>query len=380
MSQTKIKVILFFANYGPYHIARLKSFCELAGELNWQVVPLELTRSGISYDWKTQINSTNISVLSVLGNREPDQVSFSQLIKKLYRILQEIQPDIIATAGYFRPAMLATLVWGRYRRVPTILMSDSKEDDAQRSWFVEKIKALLVQAYGAYLVAGHPHKRYLSKLGMPSEAIFFGYDVVGNEDFSPSKTSHLSRPIKRDYFLAINRFIPRKNLLFLLDVYSVYRAKSVNDPWDLVLCGSGQLCLEIHRKIDRLNLTEYVHLPGFLQQEKLLPYFAHASCFVHASLQEQWGLVVNEAMAAGLPVLVSDRCGCFEDLVLEGINGFGFDPENKEQLTDLMLKMSSGAVDLLAMKQISLQHIQKYSPDYFARGLKEAVNYALNFN
>jgi hypothetical protein len=63
--------------------------------------------------------------------------------------------------------------------------------------------------------------------------------------------------------------------------------------------------------------------------------------------------------------------------VLEGINGFGFDPENQQQLTDLMLKVSSGSADLPRMGQASLQHIQNYSPKSFAQGLKQAVDYAL---
>ena len=91
---------------------------------------------------------------------------------------------------------------------------------------------------------------------------------------------------------------------------------------------------------------------------------------------EQWGLVVNEAMAAGLPVLVSERCGCFADLVIKGVNGFGFDPYNSEQLTKLMLKISSDDCDREKMGQASLKHIEKYSPDYFAQGFVKAVEYA----
>jgi 1,2-diacylglycerol 3-alpha-glucosyltransferase len=83
-------------------------------------------------------------------------------------------------------------------------------------------------------------------------------------------------------------------------------------------------------------------------------------------------------MAAGLPVLVSSTCGCYEDLIIEGINGFSFDPKNSEQLTELMLKMSSANIDLNKMAQASLEHIQKYSPDYFAQGLMQAIEYALS--
>jgi glycosyltransferase involved in cell wall biosynthesis len=152
---------------------------------------------------------------------------------------------------------------------------------------------------------------------------------------------------------------------------------SEDKAWDLVLCGDGELRSQLEAQITQAGIADYVHLPGFLQQNELLPYFAHGSCFIHTSIQEQWGLVVNEAMAAGLPVLVSNRCGCYEDLIIEGVNGFGFDPENVQQLTNLMVKMSSEEIDLHKMSDAALAHIQRFSPDYFAQGLTQAVKYAL---
>jgi glycosyltransferase involved in cell wall biosynthesis len=256
-------------------------------------------------------------------------------------------------------------------------MSESKEDDAPRTWWRELIKSWLIKPYKAALVGGQAHKRYLIKLGMSTNSIFLGYDVVGNDFLQPDKIQSLPNPLKKSYFLAINRFVPKKNLLFLISSYAAYRQIAGNNAWDLVLSGDGQQRPQIEQLIAELGLSDVVHLPGFLQQNELLPYFVHASCFIHASIQEQWGLVVNEAMAAGLPVLVSNRCGCFEDLVIEGVNGFGFDPENSQQLTDLMLKVSSEKIDLAQKGNAALEHIQKFSPDYFAQGLMQAVEYAL---
>lgn len=217
----------------------------------------------------------------------------------------------------------------------------------------------------------------MTKLGMASKAIFLGYDVIDNETFHPDKIRLLPKLLNRPYFLSINRFVSKKNLAFLVLSYATYRQAAGIYAWDLVLCGDGLLRLQIEQQITELGLRDVVHLPGFLQQGELLPYFAHASCFIHASIQEQWGLVVNEAMAAGLPVLVSNHCGCFEDLVIEGVNGFGFDPKNSQQLTDLMLKVSSGNIDMEKIGQAALEHIQKFSPDYFAQGLIQAVEYTL---
>ena len=372
-----MKIAVLFANFGPYHLARFGSFQKYCHQLGWQAVGIELARQEIEYPWETEISLFSHSIISVIKEQKLEQTRGTLLVKKLIETLNQINPDIVAISGYARPTMLASLLWSLWHKKQTILFSESKEDDANRSWWQEKFKSKIIQLYQAALVGGKPHQRYLEKLGMRAEAIFAGYDVVGNNIFSPSNLQHLPNLINQPYFLTVNRFVTKKNLLFLLTTYATYCQKLGDRAWDLVLCGDGELRPQIEAKIAQLNLQHKVHLPGFLQQEELLPYFAHASCFIHASTTEQWGLVVNEAMAAGLPVLISNRCGCFEDLVIEGVNGFGFDPRNSPQLTNLMSHISSENVDRQKMGQAALEHIQNFSPEYFAQGLTQAVKYAM---
>jgi 1,2-diacylglycerol 3-alpha-glucosyltransferase len=372
-----MNIAILFTNYGPYHLARIEACHKLFQQLGWDTIGVEVCRLDRIYTWKTDRQNFPVPIISIFGEEEYENIGFINKILKTSATLSQLKPDILAVAGYAELAMLSALIWNLWHRKRIILFSDSKQDDAPRSWWSETLKTLLIMGYKAALVGGLSHKRYLIKLGMPSDAIFLGYDVVDNEKFCHQNIKNLPNILEKPYFLAINRFVSKKNLLFLLSAYADYRQKLGNEAWDLVLCGDGELRPQIEQQITKLNLQDSVHLPGFLQQDEMLPYFAHASCFVHASIQEQWGLVVNEAMAAGLPVLVSNRCGCYEDLIIEGVNGFGFDPENSQQLTELMLKMSSGEIDLKKMGQATLEHIQKFSPDYFAQGLKQAVDYAL---
>lgn len=367
---------ILFSSYGPYHIARVQGLVNNPRSHEQQVVAIELSRCQNEYPWKTKTDALDFSLVSVT-QQALEKTNILQLLQKLNQVLNNVNPSVIAIAGYFQPSMLFTLAWCLWHRKSAILLSETTENDASRSWWRELLKSWIVTKYQAALVGGNPHKRYMIKLGMPESGIFLGYDVVGNDCFHPDKIKHFSNPIKKPFFLAINRFISKKNLPFLISSYAVYSKIAGNNAWDLVLCGDGELSLQIKQQIAELELKNSIHLPGFLQEDEMLPYFAHAGCFVHTSTQEQWGLVVNEAMAAGLPVLVSNRCGCFEDLVLEGINGFGFDPENQQELTQLMIKISSDAVDLKAMSQASLKHIQNFSPNYFAQGLMQAVEYAL---
>lgn len=372
-----MNITILFSNFGPYHFARLKAFQNICHSQKWVCNGIELAQNQIEYPWEIN-NKLKESIICLSKNQPLEKVIFLTLVKNLYQTLFQVRPDVLVISGYSRPAMLCAVLWAVINGKKVILLSESKEDDAVRISWQETIKLWLIKFYQAALVGGKIHKDYLAKLGMSSQAIFYGYDVVDNSAFAPRNIKSLPKILNKPYFLAINRFIPKKNLLNLIESYSDYRQLSGEQAWDLVLCGDGELREEIKRRIRQLNLQDVIHLPGFLQQEQLLPYFAHANCFVHASTTEQWGLVVNEAMAAGLPVLVSNRCGCFADLVVEGVNGFGFNPENLEQLTQLMVNISSENINLQYMSQASLEHIKKYSPDYFAMGLKQAVEYAIS--
>ena len=249
---------------------------------------------------------------------------------------------------------------------------------------------------------------------MPPQRVFQGYDAVDNgyflEQADTLKTDKLKGEVRRkhglpeNYFLASNRFIEKKNLPRLIEAYARYRLlcgdhqtsdnqttdsrqsevsrqKSVaGSPvvaWPLVLLGDGALRPDLCRRIADLGLQDSVRLPGFKQYPELPEYYAHAGAFIHASTTEQWGLVVNEAMASGLPVLVSNRCGCAQDLVHEGVNGFTFDPCNVEQLAGLMLKLSTLNSQLSTMGDASRRIIANWGPDRFASGLKQAVECAL---
>ena len=120
-----------------------------------------------------------------------------------------------------------------------------------------------------------------------------------------------------------------------------------------------------------------VFFPGFRQYDELPRFYAHGGAFVHASTTEQWGLVVNEAMACGLPVIVSNRVGCAQDLVQDGVNGFTFDPYDVAELARLMLRVSEPNFPLAAFGDASRALIADWGPERFAAGLKQAVDCAL---
>jgi len=257
-------------------------------------------------------------------------------------------------------------------------MSDSTVLDKRRISLAERVKGRLLRLYSSALVGGIRHAQYLHELGFPRTSIFTGYDVVDNAHFAQFQSRSEAGLGARHSFLASCRFVPAKNLPRLLQACARYRQAAGSRAWELVLAGDGPEREKLSRLMTALHLNGLVRIPGFVQYDGLPALYARAGAFILPSVSEPWGLVVNEAMAAGLPVLVSNRCGCAPDLVEEGRNGFTFDPYDIEGLARLMLRMSTmSEAERAAMGKASREIISRWMPETFATNLMKAVEVAL---
>jgi len=377
-----MKVVAVTTVSGPYVIARYRCFSEAYAQQ--QLTLLEYGRTSDDYAW--QPSDADVPYARVILSEAPIQrMPARRRIRLILAALERLCPDVLVVCGYGGTGMLTALYWARTRDrpVPVVMLSDSTATDHARTVWKEWIKSQILRQCGSALVAGQRHRQYLQMLGMPEQYMFSGYDVVDN-DYFYRETLMLRQQARpqilpnRPYFLASNRFLPKKNLFRLLEAFARYRKTAGADAWDLVLLGDGDLRKKIEAAVASLTLQDAVALPGFKQYFELPLYYAWASCFVHASTTEQWGLVVNEAMAAGLPVVVSNRCGCAPDLVIDGDNGYTFDPTDVAALADRMLAVASDACDREAMGRRSREIITNWSPETFAKGLMNAVAAALD--
>jgi glycosyltransferase involved in cell wall biosynthesis len=277
--------------------------------------------------------------------------------------------------------MRAAVHWARRNNRATILMSESNWYDRPRNWLKEFMKRYWVSRhYDAAFVGGEHSAAYLERLGLQRSKIWRGYDVTDNETFSREAARARSQKrilllklgLPEQYFLYVGRFSPEKNLQRLLTAYSQYAHGVGNKAWGLVMVGSGPLESGLKTMASSLGLSN-VLWPGF-QQTGLLPsYYALASCLILPSLTEAWGLVINEAMACGLPILASERCGAGVDLIFPGLNGYLFNPYNVQEMSSLMEWMTSGQADAQAMGEISQMIITRYTPENWAKALADCV-------
>jgi len=265
-------------------------------------------------------------------------------------------------------------------------MSETKRDDVvgSRSWVKESLKSWMLRRCGAALVGGRRHAEYLVSLDFPPDRIFLGYDAVDNDYFAWESAlarrdagevrSELGLPPA--YFFACTRFLKRKNIDSLLRGYGRYRESHTAKPWGLVISGSGEQAGKLRALERQLRLTG-VQWPGFVQYDELPKYYGLAGGFIHPARSEPWGLVVNEAAASGLPLLVGRTVGAAYELVRDGQNGFLFDACDPESICRAMLDLSEmSAAERNRMGQQSRNIVSEWSPLRFGNGLSEAIRAA----
>jgi 1,2-diacylglycerol 3-alpha-glucosyltransferase len=266
------------------------------------------------------------------------------------------------------------------------LMSESQAIDRPHLWWKELIKMQRVRRFDAALVGGPGHRDYLAQLGMPPDKIALGYNAVDNAFFADRSgywrggDAPASALPAAPYFLTVCRFAPEKNLPRLIQAFARYRERcTTGQAWDLILCGDGPQSQAIQELIGRSGCSPAIHQPGFLQADALARWYAHAGAFVLPSLSEPWGLVVNEAAACGLPLLVSSRAGCAVTLVPEpeGTTGGQFEPLDMEGIVGKLAWMASlPHEERLAMGLRAAALVSSWGPDRFARGALEALEMA----
>jgi glycosyltransferase involved in cell wall biosynthesis len=375
-----------FTNFGPYHLARLRALAARLSQDGGRLIGYEVASQEQAYPWERSRDDEPFAWTTLFPDRALEAIEPADCRRAMIEALDRDQPDALGIVGYARPESMAAARWARRHRRPAILMSESQAVDRPRAWWKELIKIERMRHFDAALVGGPGHRDYLVRLGVPSDRIALGYNAVDNDYFERRAYFWRDNAIGRwglpeaPYFLTVCRFAHEKNLARLIRAFALYREQT--DPgtaWDLVLCGDGPAAAEVGVTIANCGQSRVIHCPGFLQADALARYYAHAATFVLPSLSEPWGLVVNEAAASGLPLLVSARAGCAATLVPEpqGTTGARFDPFDLEDMTVKLAWMAALAdADRAAMGRRASELVAQWGPDRFAIGVLEALEYA----
>jgi glycosyltransferase involved in cell wall biosynthesis len=334
-------VVMIYVEPAPYIVGLVKEIRHL---WNGSVDALYIGEH-ISQTWTTE-RSTGDTVL-------PTKIWSGAA--EIWRRLKSGDYRLLHLAGWGHPLLLFALVAALLRSIPIVVESDTPAGQRNARWrqlFKRVFYPLLFRFPKGFLPGGQRQAHYLRQFGVEEERIQIAQmtvDVVKISNYINSLSDDNRSEILRKFglspahvrFLYLGRLEPHKGLQDLFAAFNL--AKHPKSPTSqtskiqLLIAGGGSLQSFVEDKAKEDADFRYV---GRLENDAVKDAYAAADVFVLPSRFEPWGLVVNEAMAAGLPVIVTERVGCVDDLVTHELNGLVIPAENPPALADAMRKLA----------------------------------------
>jgi len=335
--------------------------------------------------WEEQPKGLNYKILPSFSIRFWGKDLFTYFINlTIISELERLKPDVVVCAGWDIFAYQAAFIYCKLKGINFILWSGSTkyEKSWRRSISLPLVKTI-VKGSDAYVAYGTRAKEYLVSLGANPQKIFISFNTTNLEKYQRLSGGFRKNKLKiRKQIGVINdrvvlfygQLIERKGVGELLRAFK--KVSFFVPHARLLVVGSGrqkEAYLKLAKSIGLGRIT-FLEDPG---DEKVCKYYAIADILVAPSLEEVWGLVVNQAMASGLPVIVSKKCGSSADLVKDKWNGLIVNPKNRNELSSSIIRLlkSPGLRKTFAYRSRSL--LKNFRPEVTVRGFNSAINASL---
>ena len=304
----------------------------------------------------------------VLFERSLDQVNFRERRKALFRIFNEYRPDVLNITGYFDWAQVLLMFHARRKGVKVVISSESSSADHNRSAWKEWVKKVIVGRASAFFCFGETSARYLESLGVAKNAIKVRNAAVIDEQVVRNRYDEAKRELAAHEganavsrkFVYVGRLASEKNLTTLIQAFG-HVIKQTGSDWKLLLVGDGPERDSLEKLAAESGIAGRVIFAGGFPWYRVPGWLAQSDVLVLPSKSEPWGLVVNEAMVCGMPVIVSQTCGCAGDLVRSGFNGFTFDHSRQAELEKHLSFFIRNPDRIAGMGQESLKLIAPFA-------------------
>lgn len=280
----------------------------------------------------------------------------------LWKRIKKVKPDVLITEGFFQWTPLVQL-YGLIHHIPVFMgyertMHTERNNSKLKTW-IRKIQDRFIKGY---LVNGSETIKYLESIGVASEKIHIGGMSADSEGlrkaiaaFAEEKRNDFKKKFQNGngiLYLFTGKLIERKGVLPLLDAWMKHVEMYSNDC--LVVVGDGELFDECKRIYGTVTS---IHLEGGVPYDEIYKYYAIADVYFLPTIEDNWSLVVPEAMACGLPVATSIYNGCHVELIHEGENGITFDTFNKDSMVNALGYFHHHNLKAMGLKSIEIEKL-----------------------
>jgi glycosyltransferase involved in cell wall biosynthesis len=283
------------------------------------------------------------------------------LSRGVLRALRSFRPDAVAVGGWNQSAFWLALAYARLRRIPLLVWIESTAHDARsEARSLALARRLMVRGAAGAFVPGAAAAEYARSLGV--ELIEIAPNAVDTSLFERAAVDRSGRNGCR--FLYAGRLDPEKGLDTLLEAFG-------DLPGELVLVGDGADAARL-----RALAGERVHFAGAKDRDELITEYAAADVFVLPSRSEPWGMVLNEAAAAGLPLVATEEAGATRDLVEDGRNGFLVRAGDVAALRERLARLADDPSLRATAGARSRELAQRFTPAAWADGVARLAKQA----
>lgn len=368
----KIVIVhLDFNAYFPQRLRALKVFLENEGH---ELFIFEMLGTPMLYSFSC-VKKDDLNIETFYPDETYQTISHKRINKDLYRRLTELNPDVVIAGTIVFPSSATAIRWAKKNKKALIIFENAKVSAFPRNKIVTWVKRKIYGVVDSFVCPSPDYIEDLKFWGFNKEQIYFGLNVTNNKFWASKVENSSFRMLPSSFFLTVGRQVPFKNLDTFLMSYLEYQRRGGNIP--LVMVGEGPC----HDKLETLsaNCSNIIFLP-FQSYDALKQIFVNATClFLPSFKKETWGLIVNEAMAAGKIVAVSTDCGCANTLVHERVNGFLFNPLHKEEMISIMFEIQHMSINEKGqMEEQSKKIISEWDLDRFVEGMYASILYAMS--
>jgi glycosyltransferase involved in cell wall biosynthesis len=269
--------------------------------------------------------------------------------------------DAVVVGGWNQPAFWEALTWCRMRRVPVLVWVESTARD-RRSGRLEAAKRRLLRMPHGFVVPGSLARSYLLDLGVPADKVAVAPNAVDPAIFGSGRRARHDGIVR---LLAVGRLAPEKGLDTLLRATEGLRV-------EVVLAGTGPE----EPRLRRLAGADVTFL-GHVERDALPALYADADVAVVPSRSEPWGMALNEAALAGLPLVSTTATGAAEELIEDGVNGFRVPPDDVPALRDALRRLVDDEAFRRAAGARSRELGARFTPAAWADAVCAAVERAV---